>query len=119
MNDDAIAKQELESQATENHEHSDGSGQIAHQQLREDTCRIVIAATFTADPLREPLKFWMETIQVPAEIVVAPYAQVMQELLDPQSLFGGNARGFNVLLINLDDWIRDRLIRSQLGLGWR
>jgi amino acid adenylation domain-containing protein/FkbH-like protein/thioester reductase-like protein len=71
-----------------------------------------IASTFTADPLRHPLNFWMETLQISAGIAMAPYGQVMQELLSPQSLFSQNKNGFNILLIRLEDWIRDRLDES-------
>ena len=76
------------------------------------TPRIAIAATFTADPLRTPLRFWMDTLDISADIVLAPYAQVMQELLNPASLLATNVQGFNVLLIRVHDWIRDRLHES-------
>jgi hypothetical protein len=69
---------------------------------------IVVAATFTADLLQKPLEFWMQQLQIAAQVTIAPYAQVMQELLNPQSLFGRNPEGFNVLLVRLDDWTRDR-----------
>jgi hypothetical protein len=81
--------------------------------LREEgTHRIVIAATFTADLLRDPLMFWMRTLGVSAEVLVAPYAQVMQELLGTESMFSQNKHGFNILLIRLEDWIRHRLADS-------
>lgn len=70
--------------------------------------RLLIAATFTADPLQEPLRFWMDTLEIPADIVMAPYGQVMQELLDPGSAFSQNSSGFNILLLRAEDWVRDR-----------
>src|SRR5688572_12420234 len=70
--------------------------------------QIVIASTFTADLLQRPLGFWMKSLDVSAEIVLAPYAQIMQELLDPHSSLSRNEHGFNVLLIRLEDWIRDK-----------
>ena len=70
---------------------------------------IVVASTFTGDSLLHPLKFWMETLSIPAVATVAPYAQVMQELLDPKSLSSQNKAGFNILLIRMEDWIRDRI----------
>ena len=75
----------------------------------EDQFLIVIASTFTADLLRHPLEFWMNTLDLPAEVRLAPYAQVMQQLLDPQSLLSRNRHGFNVLMLRVEDWIRDRL----------
>ncbi|HEV8331152.1 MAG TPA: amino acid adenylation domain-containing protein, partial [Steroidobacteraceae bacterium] len=69
---------------------------------------IAVAATFTADLIRQPLQFWMDTLEVAAEIALAPYGQVMQELLNPQGLLRRNQRGCNVLLVRAEDWIRDR-----------
>jgi hypothetical protein len=73
---------------------------------------IAIASTFTVDPLGAPLGFWMETLQVPADIALAPYGQLMQELLNPASLLAHNKKGINILLIRLEDWIRDRMAGS-------
>lgn len=70
--------------------------------------RIVIAATFTADLLKEPIEFWMRRAGLDAEISLSPYAQVMQELLNPASAINRNRSGFNVVLIRMQDWIRDR-----------
>jgi amino acid adenylation domain-containing protein/FkbH-like protein len=70
---------------------------------------IAIAATFTADLLLRPLEFWMRTLQIPAEVELAPYAQIMQQLLSADSTLNRNATGCNVLVIRLDDWVRDRL----------
>ena len=81
----------------------DGAGERS-----EDPWLIALAATFTADPLRQPLKFWMNTLAIRAEISVAPYGQLLQQLFDPRSLLSQNTWGCNVLLLRLDDWIRDR-----------
>lgn len=82
-----------------------------HSERRTQQARwtVGVAATFVADPIRQPLEFWMETLNLPASIEIAPYAQVMQELLNPDSLFSQNDTGFNVLLVRPEDWIRDRL----------
>src|SRR5438067_450265 len=42
--------------------------------------RIVVAATFTANAIEVPLKFWLDTMKLGATITMAPYAQVLQEL---------------------------------------
>ena len=67
---------------------------------------IAIAATFTAEPVQEALEFWMEEIGQPGSIEFAPYNQVFQQLLDPNSLLGKNRRGVNVVLVRLEDWQR-------------
>lgn len=71
--------------------------------------RMVIAATFTADPLQRPLQFWMNSLRIDAHLTLAPYAQVLQELLDPNSAFARNQGGYNILLLRLEDWISARL----------
>lgn len=69
---------------------------------------LAISATFTADPLLQPLQFWIETIDLPMQVAVAPYGQLLRELLDPQSMLSQNHLGCNVLLLRLEDWIRER-----------
>jgi len=65
---------------------------------------IAIAATFTAEPLEGPIKFWLDELGISAEIKFAAFSQVFQELLDPTSLFNRNTGGMNVVLIRPEDW---------------
>lgn len=69
-------------------------------------CKIAVAATFTAEPLEESLIFWMENLAFSSSIEFAPYNQVFQQLLDPNSLFSQNQAGINILLIQFEDWRR-------------
>src|SRR5216684_2288509 len=62
----------------------------------QKTLQIAVSATFTAESLAHPLKFWMDTLNIPGEVVMAPYAQVMQQLLDQQSAFSVNRTGCNI-----------------------
>ena len=78
--------------------------QAARSRQRRDEQTIAIAATFTAEPIEEPLRYWIKDLELPAIIRFAPYHQVFQQLLDPGSLLDGNRRGLNVLLIRLSDW---------------
>jgi amino acid adenylation domain-containing protein/FkbH-like protein len=71
--------------------------------------RMAIAATFTADPLQRPLAFWMDRLGIDAQLSLAPYAQILQEVLDPNSIFARNQGGYNILLLRLEDWISARL----------
>lgn len=79
-----------------------GTGQgdlkLKHSQL------IALTATFTAEPIAEPLHFWMNELESPCAIKFAPYNQVFQELLDPGSTLSMNSCGLNVVLIRLEDW---------------
>ena len=65
---------------------------------------IVIAATFTAEPLEEPMRFWMQELELKAAIRFAPYHQVFQQLLDPGSGMRCNRGGFNLILVRFEDW---------------
>ena len=68
--------------------------------------RVVVAATFTAEPTKEALAFWMEEIGWSGSIEFAPYNQVFQQLLDPNSLQSKNRQGINIVLLRLEDWLR-------------
>jgi len=83
---------------------------VAQRRSRRYT--VAIAATFTAEPIEEFLSFWIKELNLLCKIEFAPYHQIFQQLLDPNSLFSTNQQGFNVILIRLEDWYKD--INSQL-----
>jgi FkbH-like protein len=64
---------------------------------------IAISATFTAEPIADPLTFWIRQLGLDWPIVFAPYNQVFQSLLSPTSALSTNAGGFNVVLIRWQD----------------
>jgi FkbH-like protein len=66
---------------------------------------VAIAATFTAEPLEKSLSFWLDFLGIPAQIRFAPYNQVFQQLMDPQSLLGQNSAGLNLILWRPEDWL--------------
>ncbi len=66
---------------------------------------IAVTATFTADPIQEPLDFWMNQLSIPAKIRFAPYGQVFQQLLDPSALMSANPRGANIVLLRIEDLV--------------
>ena len=65
---------------------------------------IAIAGTYTAEPVAEPLRYWVQQLDFGASIEFAPYNQAFQQLLDPNSLLGANQRGLNVILLRFEDW---------------
>nr|VFJ93726.1 MAG: FkbH-like domain-containing protein [Candidatus Kentron sp. LFY] len=65
---------------------------------------IAIAATFTAEPLKDSLDFWMEELGLPFGVAFAPYNQVFQQLLDPASVLARNESGIDVVLARFQDW---------------
>lgn len=66
---------------------------------------IKIAATFTADPITEPIRFWLAKLGITAEVELAPYNQVFQQLVDPASELSRVKRGFRVVLVRPEDWL--------------
>src|SRR6185437_15181138 len=52
---------------------------------REQKRPVVVASTFTAEPVQASLEFWMEELGLRASFSFAPYNQVFQQLLDPAS----------------------------------
>ena len=77
-----------------------------------DETALVVAANFTAEPLREYLEFWMSQL-APGKMRVdfSPYNQVFQEMISPTSLLSSRAPGVNLLLVRLEDWARDQSAR--------
>jgi amino acid adenylation domain-containing protein/FkbH-like protein/FkbM family methyltransferase len=67
---------------------------------------VAIAATFTAEPVEESIALWTDTLDPPCRVQFAPYGQVFQQLLTPDSVLSTNRRGLNVVLLRLEDWQR-------------
>ena len=67
------------------------------------TRRVIVSATFTATPIEEYLRFWTTTLRIPCDIGFAPYQQLFQTLIDPESIFASNQAGANVALFRLED----------------
>lgn len=68
---------------------------------------IAVAATFTAEPLEETLRFWGKTLSLSGGVEFAPYNQVLPQLLDPSSVLSRN-HGINLVLLRFSDWLRFR-----------
>lgn len=67
---------------------------------------LVIASTFTAEPLSDIFSFWDTKLKLGFKPFYAPYNQVIQQLLDPASLYYQNIHGVNILLFRFEDWCR-------------
>ncbi len=66
--------------------------------------RIAVAATFTAEPLEDALRFWLHGRGEEAAVQFAPFNQVLQQLLDPTSDLRCSRADLNLLLVRLEDW---------------
>ena len=79
-----------------------------------DGGRVVIAGTFTSEPVRDTLSFWLARLGSADAVHFAPYNQLLQELLDPTSSFARNGRGANVMLLRLEDWLTDEVAEGPM-----
>jgi FkbH-like protein len=65
--------------------------------------RVVISATFTAEPVESVLRFWGRRLDLDVEVRFAPYNQVSQVLLDPAGDFASNHQGLNAIFARIED----------------
>ena len=75
---------------------------------QEGKQKIVIAATFTAQPLGSTLELWCRAFGIPFSVEFGEFNQLEQTLLSPDSVFMNNPDGFNVVLTRPEDLISDR-----------
>jgi HAD superfamily phosphatase (TIGR01681 family) len=68
---------------------------------------IAIAATFTAEPLLPGLSFMLQEIGLALDVRFCPYNQVFQDLLTATSLLATNAGGIDVILVRVEDFVRE------------
>ncbi|MDJ0508251.1 MAG: HAD-IIIC family phosphatase [Crocosphaera sp.] len=78
-------------------------GKLAKNRTGQKT--LAITATFTAEPVKESLVFWAQELDLPWNIEFAPYNQVFQQLLNPNSHLSQNQQGANVILVRFEDWL--------------
>ena len=79
---------------------------LARRVPAQQPYRIALAATFTADGLDDVVRHWSRELRYPLHVDFAPYNQVFQQLLDPNSLFHSGPQQANVLLLRPEDWVR-------------
>jgi len=69
--------------------------------------KIILAATFTVEPVLESLAFWKHELDLSFDVELAPYNQVFQELLSPDTLFSRNTAGMNAIIFRFEDWLHE------------
>jgi amino acid adenylation domain-containing protein/FkbH-like protein len=69
---------------------------------------INITGTFTVEPVKPFLEFWLNKFGVSPSINFPGYNQVFPQILNPGSEFNSNKGGYNVLLIRSEDWVTDK-----------
>ena len=83
------------------------TGESSKGQSQKVMQKLAIAASFTGEPVKDSLEFWMLEIGISYLIEFAPYNQIFQQLLDPNSITSRNDRGVNLILIRFEDWYQD------------
>ncbi len=63
----------------------------------------VVAATFTAEPIKAPMAYFAQQLAWDVDLAFSPYNQIFQELLNPRSLLSQNRAGANFVLIRFED----------------
>ena len=71
--------------------------------------QVVVGATFTAEPIEPALAFWNAVLEWDAAVVMAPYNQLFQNVLDPNSPMRVNRAGVNLVLLRLVDWLDEQV----------
>ncbi|MGD2090256.1 MAG: HAD-IIIC family phosphatase [Candidatus Aminicenantes bacterium] len=82
---------------------SKGEGSPSKNKLK--AIELVTAATFSAAPVNEHIKWWGEQFGYDINITLAQSKDVVSELADENSIISKN-EGINALLIRFEDWIR-------------
>jgi FkbH-like protein len=81
-------------------------GELARQVPVRRAAQIAVAATFTADTLEDVTRLWSRELRTPLRVLLSPYNQVFQELLNPGSTLYAEGNTLNVLLVRPEDWVR-------------
>jgi FkbH-like protein len=74
--------------------------------VAKDRLQVCLTATFVIEPLQDYLEYWCNEFELAVDFHFAPYNQVFQQLLDPNSLLNQNT-GLNFLFVRIEDWLRD------------
>ena len=68
---------------------------------------LVIAGSFTVESLLPGLRFWFAELGLRTRVEITPYGQVLQGLLNPASLLSSTTKGISVVLLCIQDWLRE------------
>ncbi|HVO92576.1 MAG TPA: HAD-IIIC family phosphatase [Terriglobales bacterium] len=77
---------------------------MQNSDLMADERTIVIASTFTPDPVGDTIRYWLDCLELRGRIVFAPQNQVFQTLLDPAMCFGAGS-ALNVVMLRWQDLV--------------
>ena len=64
---------------------------------------LTLSGTWTLDPLVPVLGYWLDLLGMDADVRLAPYAQMFQQLLDPDSVLRRNRVGASIVCLRWED----------------
>jgi FkbH-like protein len=67
---------------------------------------LALVASFTLDPIHPGFEGWSDLLEIAIQPNVAPYAQILQQALDPTSLASRSTLG-SVFLLRSEDWFHE------------
>jgi FkbH-like protein len=67
---------------------------------------LVLVASFTLDPIHQGFEGWSEILDIGIQPKIAPYAQILQQALDPTSQASTSPTG-SVFLVRTEDWFHE------------
>jgi FkbH-like protein len=79
--------------------------------------RVVIASSFTAQPLAITLKVWGRAFGLELDCEIAGFNQIATTLLAADGPFAGNATGVNVVLVGPTDRVFDSAEQASRAIG--
>ena len=79
------------------------AGRFSEAPAGAQAVRVVVASSFTAQPLAGAMKIWGRAYGLELECEFAGYNQIAQTLLSGDSPFAGNGTGVNVVLVDASD----------------
>lgn len=77
-----------------------------------------VCSSFVIEPVREYMEYWSKEFELNTKISIAPYNQMFQQLLNPDSLLN-SSKGLNILFIRPEDWLQDKKeipVKEQLNI---
>jgi FkbH-like protein len=73
---------------------------------RKIESELALVASFTLDPIHQGFEGWSEVLDLGIEPKIAPYAQVLQQALDPSSIASRSTSG-SVFLLRVEDFFHE------------
>lgn len=87
-------------------------GRVAERARRPVLC-LAVASTSPLDPIDDVFRFWSRRLGVDVAVEYAPFNQVLQQVVDPESVLRRNP-GVSVVIVRLQDWVVGNVNRTSL-----